>query len=86
VSADNGVYVAEFPDGFRVCCASAIENVFYHPEGTREWKTELNYYFGKSPVFPLESMAASFAWAKYKELDYQTEYGVAYLGKFESFI
>lgn len=86
MSADNGIYVAEFPDGYRVCYGSCIENVFYWPEGTPEYKNCLREYFCNSPVFPLEHMAASYAWAKYKELDYQTEYGVAYLGKFGSFI
>ena len=36
MSADNGIYIAKFPDGFRVAYALAIENTTYYPEGSKE--------------------------------------------------
>jgi hypothetical protein len=33
MSADNGIYIAKFPDGFRVAYSSAIENVDYYRKG-----------------------------------------------------
>ena len=32
MSADNGIYVAQFPDGYRVIHAQAIDNLWWNDE------------------------------------------------------
>lgn len=34
MSADNGIYIAKFPNGYKVAYAMAIENVDYFPKGS----------------------------------------------------
>ena len=51
ISADNGIYIAEFPtlDGsreWRVIHAQAIDNLDYYPEGSPEEAREIIEYFG----------------------------------------
>jgi len=47
MSADTGIYIAKFPDGYRVTrVVQCIENIDYFPEGTPERKRELRDYFG----------------------------------------
>lgn len=92
MSADNGIYIAKFPDGFRVCEAQAIENIYYYPEKSVERKRTLKSYFGNSPVFKTKNKALLYA----SELEDKIlsdpkglgvlEYGVSYIGKYESFI
>lgn len=51
MSADNGIYIAQFRDGFRVIHAQAIENIDYYEEGTPEWRVTNKDFWGKSKVF-----------------------------------
>jgi hypothetical protein len=57
MSADNGIYIAQFPDGYRVAYAMGIDNIDFYPAGTKERKEILKDYFGKSEVFPTISDA-----------------------------
>lgn len=84
MSADNGFYVAKFPDGFRWCYGSAIDNLDYYDEGTMDRKKMLKRYFGKSPVYNTEREALNDAYDAMKEYGW-TEYGLCLLGEFESF-
>ncbi len=38
MSADNGIYIAKFPEGWRVIHAQAIENINYYPKGSAKRK------------------------------------------------
>lgn len=87
MSADNGIYIAEFPtldDGreWRVCVAAAIENLDYYPEGSPEEAREIVRYYGN--VQPLSSLDAACKKAFELQDDYgYTEYGVCRLPAFE---
>lgn len=82
MSADNGIYIASFPDGFHVIHAQAIENLEYFPEGSVDWKLEINSYFRTAPLFLTKEEAWAFA-AKKSELYTILEYGVSYIGHFD---
>ena len=84
MSADNGIYIAKFPEGYRVAYGAAIENIDYYDEGTKKHKAELKNYFGDSKVYISEARAWKQARKLYKEWGY-TEYGVCYVGEYESF-
>jgi hypothetical protein len=92
LSSDNGIYIIEFPEGFRVAYASAIENIDYYPEGSQERKAELKSYFGESPVYKTYQEAFKAAQNMYQDIDndpdvcYVLEYGIVNYGKYESFI
>ncbi len=61
MSADNGIYIAKFPDGYRWAYGSAIENCDYFPEGSIERKLTLRDYFGRSNVYSTEEEALNAA-------------------------
>ena len=84
MSADNGIYIAKFPDGYRVCYGSAIDNLTYYPAGTIERKSELRSYFGQSPVFESRSQAVLEADMISRGYDV-LEHGIQYIGEFEWF-
>jgi hypothetical protein len=84
MSADNGIYIAQFPDGYRVCHGQAIENIDYFPEGAAERKDVLKDYFGQSPIFDTLSKAQEYAQQLEDEYEW-TEYGICFMGKYESF-
>jgi len=81
MSADDGFYIGEFPDGFRVIHAQAIENVHYFKEGTKEWKKEVRAYFGGAPVFKTYEEALLSGGKMLKEYGW-TEYGLCSVGFF----
>ena len=88
MSADNGVYIAKFPDGFRVTHAQAIENVDYYKPGTLQRKIELRRYFGKSEVYQTRDDAAKKGWSIADEVTKDgspLEYGISFIGEFEEF-
>jgi hypothetical protein len=80
MSADNGIYIAQFSDGFRVIEASAIDNLTYFPEGSAEEKLEWKNYFGNAPKFNTKEQAFAHAQKIYKEFPY-LEYGICDLGQ-----
>lgn len=82
MSADNGVYVVKFPDGFRFAYAAAIDNIDYYPAGSEERKDYLKDTFGKSPVFAHEDEVLIAAHHEAKKHQY-LEYGVSMLGEYE---
>ena len=80
MSADNGIYVAEFPVGkqveYRVIEAAAIDNVYSGNEANQdEYRLA---YFGKSYAWEDKSTALSFASCLQKSVSY-TEYGIVEL-------
>jgi len=90
MSADNGIYIVQFPDGYRVTHAQAIENIDYYNPGTKERKEILKDYFSESPLFKTTEKAFEYA----KEINEEilkddfcpiVEYGICYLGEYESF-
>lgn len=83
MSADNGIYIAKFPDGYRVCCASSIENIDFYQEGTQKRRDVLKGYFGNSDLYKTEDDAWQAARDIHKNT--VTEYGVKYIGELESF-
>jgi len=84
MSADNGIYIAKFPEGYRVIHAQAIDNIDFFPEGTVERRNVLKEYFWGSKIIKTEEEAWNVARELSKEYDY-LEYGTSFLGEFESF-
>jgi hypothetical protein len=90
MSADNGVFIVKFPDGYRWAYAQAIENIDYYPEGSLKRKKELKRYFGKSRVYNdyLDAYIDAEKWAEkfIEDDDFGIlEYGICYYGEYESF-
>lgn len=82
MSADNGIYIAKFSDGFRVAYAMAIGNISYFEEGTEEYKIVLKNYFGRSELFHTELGAYEKAMSMQREYEC-TEYGIVSLGELQ---
>lgn len=89
MSADNGIYIAEFSDGFRVIEAQGIKNIDYYPKGSKERKQVLKDYFRDSKVYPTIGEAIVRAHELYDEVmncAYPIlEYGINFIGKYEDF-
>ena len=96
MSADNGIYIAKFPDGYRVAYAMAIENIDYHRAGSKLRKTELKRYFGNSPIFENQEEAEKYAFDLYHAMEeeeikyglfgyFVLEYGICHIGEYEAF-
>jgi hypothetical protein len=82
MSADNGIYIAHFPDGIRVIHAQAIGNLNYFPAGTWAYEQEIANYFQDAKFFTDEDEAVKFAFEHAKEIqkDGPLEYGISDLG------
>ncbi len=88
MSSDNGVYVLQTKDGFRVTHAQAIDNIYWHhiPGASldqSELKTEINMsvlysYFKKSKVWAEKKEAWHEAVILYREIGH-VEYGIAFI-------
>ena len=91
MSADNGIYIT-ISRWLQSCYAQTIENIDYFPEDTQERKDVLKAYFVESPVFKTEEEAQTYAYKlekDYSEEDedfFYLEYGVCFVGSYESFI
>ena len=85
MSADNGIYIAKFPHGYRVAYAGAIDNVTYFPSGSQQEKDELRQYFVSSKVYANEEEAYKRAEELEREWDY-LEYGIVNLGELPEFL
>lgn len=81
MSADNGVYIAKFPDRYRITHAQAIENLSY-PMSDEEHKEYLESYFGKSKLYKTKEKALLAAHKLAENIEI-LEYGVSYIGAFE---
>ena len=96
MSADNGIYIAKFPDGYRVTSVvGCIENIDYHRRNTKARKKTLMNYFGNSRVFKTKRGAYRKAQKTYKEFEkYEEEfgigcpieYGICFVGEYEEFL
>lgn len=84
MSADNWIYIAKFPDGYRVAHAMAIENVDYYPENSIDRKIVLKGYFGKSKVHTTIESAVNAA-KEIEAKEWWTEYWICEIGEYESF-
>lgn len=79
MSADNGIYIAKFKDGYRVIEAGAIDNLEYYPEGSLEEKNIWRDYWANSQVYKTKEEAVKAA-TEQSENTY-TEYGIVDLGE-----
>lgn len=80
MSADNGIYIAHFPDGVRVIHAQAIENLDYFPVGSIERANEIARYFKDAKLFDDEDKAVKHAFEFSKQINV-LEYGIHDLGQ-----
>ena len=85
MSADNGVYIAKFPEGYRVAYTMCIDNVDYYPEGSKQRRNELKKVFDRTPIFQARESAWLEAVRIYEEFDDYIEYGIMDIGEYESF-
>jgi hypothetical protein len=99
MSADNGIYIAHFPHGFRVIHAQAIENIDWARDhdgktiknvGLVSLKETLRDYFMRSKVFKSISDVNKEAWLLEQEImdsDFPVlEYGIGYIGELPEFL
>ena len=85
MSADNGIYVAHFSDGYRVAEISAIDNLgFYANRSRKELVEYIEDCFKFSIVFSTFAAAMCEAHAMASECPV-LEYGVSYLGELVGF-
>ena len=90
MSADNGVYIAEFVNTqsgnshFRVLHTQCIDNIDYvwKEDGEEAGKQEVREFYQDAPQFAHEKDAREHAWEVYEELTI-CEYGICSLGTFE---
>ena len=91
MSADNGIYILQSSDGYRVIHTQAIENLWWWGD---EPKTEseinpkyLKSYFGKAPTFKTRNEAWDEALRMYNEImngDFPIlEYGICIIPGWE---
>jgi hypothetical protein len=79
MSADNGIYLHHFENGWRVVHGQCIENICYKPDKDGYNQKELKRYFAESPLLKTEDEAWKYARKLYKEVldDFgHTEYGI----------
>jgi len=76
MSADNGIYIHKFPDGWKVCHGQAVDNIYYEPDESGYNQTELKRFFANSPLYESEDAAREAAWRLYEKYDGMLEYGV----------
>jgi len=80
MSADNGIYILESKDGFRVTHAQAIDNLWW--PGNKLNPVQLKKYFGECKVFK----SLKEAYSKAKNIKYQVgyvEYGISFIEGWE---
>jgi len=75
MSADNGIYIHKFRDGYKVIHAQCIENIYW-----KRGKNKYNYrvlkeYFKESPLFNELKKALDYADKLYEKAGW-TEYGI----------
>ena len=83
MSADDGIYIHKFPDGWRVTHTQAIENISWKADKSGYNQKILKDYFSNSPVFKTRKLAWVFAIKLYQKavkeggLYGSPEYGVS---------
>lgn len=92
MSADNGVYILEAKDGFRVIHAQAIDNLWYWEYPNPHECSQLNpkyikQYFGEAKIFKTIDEAYKAAKEIYDEImssDFPViEYGISFIQGWE---
>src|SRR5690606_33491504 len=68
MSADNGIYITQWNDGYRVVHAAAIENIDFFKIGSDQWKATQVGYFGRSPVYKTKQEAIVEAHRREKDI------------------
>lgn len=85
MSADNGIYIHKFDDGYRVTELMAVENIWEWDRENDTWNPNLpqekidsnfNEFFKDSPLFPNLESAQKYASELVKEMDI-LEYGIS---------
>ena len=83
MSADNGIYIHKFKNGWKVCHAQAIENIYWQRGNKKYNYYYLNEYFKSSPFFKTEEEALKEATRLYREImdsDFPIlEYGINFV-------
>ncbi len=78
MSADNGVYIHKFRNGYAVTHAQAIENIYWQ-RGDKKYNYRiLCEYFKNAPRFKTETEALKYASRVLKKLDI-CEYGISFV-------
>lgn len=75
MSADNGIYIHKFKDGYRVVHGQCIENIHYNAGKDGYNHKELNAYFRGGKLFKTHALAWKYAQKLYKDYDF-VEYGI----------
>lgn len=78
MSADNGIYIAKFTDGYRVVHAQAIDNCFWEGYSEEEKHAERILYFAASQNYSSLEEAYEQAIVLAQSIGY-TEYGICEL-------
>ncbi len=86
MSADTGIYIAKFSDGYyRISYTKAIENIECYGEITEEYLQMLRCYFGPSELYNNKEIAILAA-HKLEEVllkrEMPIEYGIKYIGEY----
>lgn len=76
MSADNGVYIGKFKDGYRVIYAAAIDNLDFHEPGSWEEREVWREYWEGAKVYQTKAEALLAAHEMAEEIDI-LEYGVS---------
>lgn len=71
MSADNGIYILQAKDGYRVVHAQAIENLWWWDDMHHDRKLNPKFifdYFGNSQLFKTSQEALSYAQSLYDDI------------------
>lgn len=87
MSADNGIYIVKFPEGFMIGHAQAIENIDWYLsnndiDGYKQWCEQV---FGKNRIYYTKETAILKAYELASQYT-MLEYGVSYIGEYPSFL
>ena len=74
MSADNGIYILQTKDGFRVMCTQAIDNIYWQADETGFNLRELYKFFHHAKLFKFKEAALKEACTQYEEII--NEYGI----------
>jgi len=76
MSADNGIYIHKFRNGWAVTHAQAIENIYWE-RGNKKYNYHiLNQYFKNAPRFKTQAKALKYAMKLARETCV-LEYGIS---------
>ncbi len=80
MSADNGIYILQTKDGFRVAHAQAIDNIYFEPNADGWNPYEVWGYFHQVAIHRDHSSALNRAWQIQKDMKGEVlEYGISSL-------